>query len=269
MRWARPSTIAVLPTPGSPMRTGLFLVRRLEDLDDPPDLLVPADDRVELAGARLGGEVAAVLLERLVRALRVREVTRWPPRTLWSALRIASRPAPWRSSSACASPPASATPRSRCSVRDVVVAEAAGLVLRPARGRAWRAGRGTASRPGSGRAGRGCAASSPRNAGRSTPSRRSVSAGMPSSGSTSAASRCSASSTGLCSRSARLLGGDDRLLRLLGESIELHLVRSRCRGSVVQVSPGGRAGRRGRGTRFGGGLASSSRSVGRTTRTFT
>jgi len=26
--WARPSTIAVLPTPGSPMSTGLFLVRR-------------------------------------------------------------------------------------------------------------------------------------------------------------------------------------------------------------------------------------------------
>ena len=28
MRWARPSTIAVLPTPGSPMSTGLFLVLR-------------------------------------------------------------------------------------------------------------------------------------------------------------------------------------------------------------------------------------------------
>ena len=28
MRWARPSTTAVLPTPGSPIRTGLFLVRR-------------------------------------------------------------------------------------------------------------------------------------------------------------------------------------------------------------------------------------------------
>ena len=27
IRWASPSTIAVLPTPGSPMRTGLFLVR--------------------------------------------------------------------------------------------------------------------------------------------------------------------------------------------------------------------------------------------------
>ncbi|MCY1229923.1 hypothetical protein D9M72_423140 [compost metagenome] len=29
IRWARPSTTAVLPTPGSPMITGLFLVRRL------------------------------------------------------------------------------------------------------------------------------------------------------------------------------------------------------------------------------------------------
>ena len=28
MRWARPSTMAVLPTPGSPMSTGLFLVLR-------------------------------------------------------------------------------------------------------------------------------------------------------------------------------------------------------------------------------------------------
>ena len=28
MRWASPSTIAVFPTPGSPMSTGLFLVRR-------------------------------------------------------------------------------------------------------------------------------------------------------------------------------------------------------------------------------------------------
>ncbi len=28
MRWANPSTIAVFPTPGSPMSTGLFFVRR-------------------------------------------------------------------------------------------------------------------------------------------------------------------------------------------------------------------------------------------------
>src|SRR4026209_1794043 len=100
MRSANPSTIAVLPTPGSPMRTGLFLVRRLrtwivrrisssramtgssfpapaapgaaaEDLDRAADLLVAADDRIKLSGARLLGEVAAVLLERLVGRLGV------------------------------------------------------------------------------------------------------------------------------------------------------------------------------------------------------
>ena len=44
------------------------------------------------------------------------EVTRWPPRTLWSAPRTASRPAPWRSSSWRPSPPTSRTPSRRCSV---------------------------------------------------------------------------------------------------------------------------------------------------------
>ena len=42
-----------------------------EDLDHAPDLLVAADDRVELAGLRERGEVAPVLLERLVGALGV------------------------------------------------------------------------------------------------------------------------------------------------------------------------------------------------------
>ena len=28
IRWAKPSTMAVLPTPGSPINTGLFFVRR-------------------------------------------------------------------------------------------------------------------------------------------------------------------------------------------------------------------------------------------------
>jgi hypothetical protein len=41
-----------------------------EDLDRAPDLLVPADDRVELPAARGLHEVAAVLLERLVGSLR-------------------------------------------------------------------------------------------------------------------------------------------------------------------------------------------------------
>ena len=40
-----------------------------QDLDDPADLGVAADHRVELAGAGLGDQVSAVLLQRLVRHL--------------------------------------------------------------------------------------------------------------------------------------------------------------------------------------------------------
>jgi hypothetical protein len=43
-----------------------------EDLDDTPDLLVAADDRVELAGAGVGREVAAELLQSLHCVLGVR-----------------------------------------------------------------------------------------------------------------------------------------------------------------------------------------------------
>ena len=71
MRCARPSTIAVLPTPGSPIRTGLFFVRAREDLDHAADLLVAADHRVELALLRGLRQVAAELLERLVGLLGV------------------------------------------------------------------------------------------------------------------------------------------------------------------------------------------------------
>ena len=63
--------MAVLPTPGSPISTGLFLVRRLQDLDHAADLLVAADHRIELAAAGELGQVAAVLLERGVGALGI------------------------------------------------------------------------------------------------------------------------------------------------------------------------------------------------------
>ena len=49
MRCARPSTMAVLPTPGSPISTGLFLVRRCRIWMHAADLVVAADHRVELA----------------------------------------------------------------------------------------------------------------------------------------------------------------------------------------------------------------------------
>ena len=55
--------MAVLPTPGSPMSDRVVLGAPGEHLDDALDLLVAADDRVELAVARQLREVARVLLE--------------------------------------------------------------------------------------------------------------------------------------------------------------------------------------------------------------
>ena len=72
MRCARPSTIAVLPTPGSPISTGLFLVRRCRIWMHAPDLVVAPDHRVELAGPRALGQIEGVLLERLALCPRPR-----------------------------------------------------------------------------------------------------------------------------------------------------------------------------------------------------
>ena len=66
MRWASPSAMAVLPTPGSPIRQGLFLVS-----DDVADLLVAADDGVELLLAGQVDQVLAVLLQGVVGVLGV------------------------------------------------------------------------------------------------------------------------------------------------------------------------------------------------------
>ena len=73
IRWARPSAIAVLPTPGSPISAGLFFWPPRQDLDDPLDLLLAADDRIELAGPGELGEVDAELVDRrgLAGALRL------------------------------------------------------------------------------------------------------------------------------------------------------------------------------------------------------
>ena len=71
MRCARPSTIAVLPDAGLADQDGVVLRAAREHLDHAPDLLVAADDGVELAALGGLGQVAAVLLERLVGALRV------------------------------------------------------------------------------------------------------------------------------------------------------------------------------------------------------
>ena len=51
-RWARPSTMAVLPTPGSPMSAGLFLVRRDRIWMTRSISFWRPDDRVQGVGRR-------------------------------------------------------------------------------------------------------------------------------------------------------------------------------------------------------------------------
>ena len=118
MRWARPSTIAVLPTPGSPISTGLFLVRRESTWIDAAHLVVAADHRIELAGLgeRRSGRGRTWRARRSApRRRRTRRV--WPPRRSRSAReqrrlrrrrRRAARRAPRRASRRA--------PSSRCSV---------------------------------------------------------------------------------------------------------------------------------------------------------
>ncbi len=55
-----------LSDPGFPDEDRVVLGASAEDLDDPADLVVPTDHRVELALPGEGGEVAAVLGERLI-----------------------------------------------------------------------------------------------------------------------------------------------------------------------------------------------------------
>ena len=134
------------------------------------------------------------------------EVTRWPPRTLCSAPRIGLAAGAVALEQLLALAADLGDAEEQVLGRDVLVAEAPGLVLGALddalRARVER--QRAALDPGA--PGRGSPASSPRNAGRSTPSRRSVSAGMPSSGSTSAARMCSASRTGLSRRLGELPG---------------------------------------------------------------
>ena len=59
MRRASPSATAVLPTPGSPMRAAG------QDLDDPAELLLPADHRVQETGGGLPGQIFRELFQQL------------------------------------------------------------------------------------------------------------------------------------------------------------------------------------------------------------
>ncbi len=66
MRWAKPSTTAVLPTPASPVRMGLFWRRRMRMSTQLADFLVAADDGIDLAFAGLFGQIDGETGQRLL-----------------------------------------------------------------------------------------------------------------------------------------------------------------------------------------------------------
>ncbi len=116
MRWASPSTIAVLPTPGSPISTGLFLVRR-----DSTCTTRRISESRPITGSSFPDRAASVRsTPYFSSALYVPSgsgvVTRAEPRTLVNASRSASGVAPWRFSSVSTGPPSAARPTSTCSV---------------------------------------------------------------------------------------------------------------------------------------------------------
>ena len=119
-----------------------------QDLNDAADLLVAADDRIEPAGAGLGRQVAAVLLERGVGPLRVRRCDALAAADALERLEdgFAGRRRGARAG-ARPSPPTSSDAEQEVLGRDVLVAEPAGLLLGRARGPASPADRATASRP--------------------------------------------------------------------------------------------------------------------------
>ena len=121
IRWASPSTTAVLPTPGSPIRAGLFLVRR-----DRIWMTRSISFSRPITGSSLPARAASVRLIpswSTVGVLLVRFVS-WagPAEELWERTRITSwrtlsRLTPRDSSTPAAIPSPSRTrPRSRCSV---------------------------------------------------------------------------------------------------------------------------------------------------------
>ncbi len=116
MRWARPSTTAVLPTPGSPIRTGLFLVRRDSTwMTRRISALRPITGSISPSRARAVRSTAYFSSAWNVPS-GSGVVTRAEPRTEVSASASAAAVTRWLPSSVATSPPVLARAMSRCSV---------------------------------------------------------------------------------------------------------------------------------------------------------
>ena len=114
--WARPSTIAVFPTPGSPINTGLFFVRR----DRTWMTRLISASRPMTGSSFVSLAILVRSMPYFSSALKVSSgsglVTRALPRIWPNASSSASAVTPAPASTVLASPPSAARPTSRCSV---------------------------------------------------------------------------------------------------------------------------------------------------------
>ena len=116
MRWASPSTIAVLPVPGSPIRTGLFLVRR-----ESTWMTRRISSSRPITGSRSPRSAASVRSRPYCSsawylASGLVSVTRAEPRTERSADSTPSRVTPFARIASRAGDGSSSSASSRCSV---------------------------------------------------------------------------------------------------------------------------------------------------------
>ena len=206
MRWARPSAMAVLPTPGSPISTGLFLVRRERTW-----MTRRISSSRPMTGSSLPCAAASVRSRPYFSRARnlssgLSSVTRCEPRTSASALRSASRVAPLARNASPAPPGWAASASSRCSVE--TYSSLSSRISLSAVRRIWTssveppAGSAVAGPPDSLGSASSRGASAWRTAAGSAPSLRSTGATTPPSCSSSTASRCSGVVCGLRRSSA-------------------------------------------------------------------
>jgi hypothetical protein len=174
---------------------GVVLGPPREDLDHPADLVVPADDRVELLAPRRVRQVAAILVESLVLRLWVLVGDPLAPPEWRSARRgSASRVAPAFRSSSPAFPPASdANARRKCSAEIYSSLNAIRLFLGLAEQRLEAGRQPPDTAPLTFEAGRAAHSASARSFCAGTPVRASISPATPPSCRSRAANRCSPS----------------------------------------------------------------------------
>ena len=75
MRWASPSAMAVLPTPGRADERRVVLAMPEQDVDDARDFLLPAAHRLEASGAGVGRQVARESRQHAARGFVSKEVS--------------------------------------------------------------------------------------------------------------------------------------------------------------------------------------------------